>query len=166
MGSKRMLSVLDRMNWLVVAILASPFHWILSPGLMLVTITGRKTGNRYTIPVGYHEVGDVIVVMVSDAANRSWWRNFWSSSAVEIRIRGKRLPAHAQVVRPGSDEYRDRAEQAFRRAGFIARIFGIRFDPDFGLRPDQVKALAEYAAIVRITPSSTPKDRPSAGLEG
>ncbi len=160
-----MLRVLDRLNWLVVAILASPFHWILSPGLMLLTITGRKTGNRYTIPVGYHELGDVIVVMVSDAANRSWWRNFWRSGPVEIRLRGKLVPARAQVVRSDDGEFRNRAEQVFRRARFIARIFGIRFDPDLGLRPDQVKALAEYAAIVRITPSSTPEGRPGVDRE-
>ena len=38
----------DFMAW----VLRSPFHGMLSKGMMLITITGRKTGKTYTTPVG------------------------------------------------------------------------------------------------------------------
>ena len=46
-------SVMSRLNPAICAVLRSRFHWLLSRGLMLVTVTGRKSGRQYTIPVGY-----------------------------------------------------------------------------------------------------------------
>ena len=152
MEAPRHLRIMDRLNPLIVAILRSPVHWLLSRGLMLVTITGRRTGRRYTIPVGYHELSDAIVVLVSDAANRSWWRNFQQPGLVQLRVRGRIVPARAQVLPVDDPEFRRRAEQSFRRARFISRIFGIEFDPARGLTPEQVKSLGEYAVIVRMSP--------------
>ena len=40
----------DFMAW----VLRSPFHGMLSNGMMLITVTGRKTGKAYTTPVGYY----------------------------------------------------------------------------------------------------------------
>lgn len=151
---------LDRLNPLLVTILRSPFHWLASRGLMALTITGRRSGRVYTIPVGYHDVGDAIIVMVSGAATRSWWRNFRQPHPAELTLRGKPIRATGEVLPPSSDEFRRRAEQSFSRAAFIPRIFKIDFDPSAGLRPDQVEALGAYAAIVRFTPESESKDRP------
>jgi hypothetical protein len=39
----------DFMSWF----LRSPLHGLLSNGMMLLTVTGRKTGKKYTTPVGY-----------------------------------------------------------------------------------------------------------------
>ena len=52
-----------RINPLVAAVLRSPFHWLLSFGLMLITVTGRRSGRRYTIPVGYQRHGDLLVTL-------------------------------------------------------------------------------------------------------
>jgi hypothetical protein len=143
------LSALDRLNPVLVALLCSRwFHWPASIGLMAVTVTGRRTGRLYTIPVGYHDVGDAIVVMVSDAAHRQWWRNFHGGAAATLWLHGREVAAEGIVVPPASDEFRRRAEQAFRRAGFIAGIFGIAFDPAVGLTDAQCRALAAYARIV------------------
>jgi deazaflavin-dependent oxidoreductase (nitroreductase family) len=152
----RYLAAMDRLNPLVVAILRSPLHGLLSPGLMAITITGRRTGRRYTIPVGYHRLHDAIVVLVSNAQNRSWWRNFREAGEVELRVRGRALRGTALVLRPDDPEFKRRAEQSFRRARFIPRLFEIDFDSGKGLSDDQVRQLGSYAAIVRITPEEMP----------
>jgi hypothetical protein len=153
--------LLDRMNPAIVAILRSPFHWLASAGLMALTITGRRTGRVYTIPVGYHDVGDAIVVLVSGAANRTWWRNFRQPHPAELTLRGAPVHAVGMVLRPEDDEFRRRAEQAFARAAFIPRIFGIEFDPVAGLAPEQLRDLAAYAAVVRFTRDDAADRRPS-----
>ena len=51
-------SFMSRLNPLVVAILRSPVHWIASPGLTLLRYTGRKSGRRISMPVGYQLDGD------------------------------------------------------------------------------------------------------------
>lgn len=141
---------MDRLNPLVVAVLRSPVHWLASPGLMAVTITGRRTGRSYTIPVGYHDVGDAVVVLVSDGPGRSWWRNFRTSHPALLTLRGRSVPARGLALDPASDEFRQRAEQAFRRAGFIPKIFGVGFDAERGLTAEQQTRLGETAAIVRF----------------
>ncbi|MBA3948035.1 MAG: hypothetical protein H0X37_26240, partial [Herpetosiphonaceae bacterium] len=40
-------------NPMMTFILYTPLHRLLSNALMLLTFRGRKSGKRYTIPVGY-----------------------------------------------------------------------------------------------------------------
>jgi hypothetical protein len=154
---------MDRLNPMVVAVLRSPVHWLVSPGLMGVTITGRRTGRTYTIPVGYHDVGDAVVVLVSDGPGRSWWRNFLTSHPAVLTLRGRAVPARGLALDPASDEFRERAEQSFTRAAFIARIFGVDFDPERGLSAEQQAKLGAEAAIVRFVPTAGNEGAPESG---
>ena len=140
-----------RLNPVVSAILRSPLHWLLSPGLMLITVTGRKSGRRYTIPVGYHQAADAVIVMVGEAPSKTWWRNYRAGGPVELRLRGKPLRGRAQVLPPDSAEFRNRANASFRRVRLIPRIFGVDFDRRAGLSDAQVRQLGQHAAIVKIT---------------
>jgi len=138
------------LNPIVAAILRSRFHRLLSPGLMLITVSGRKTGRRYTIPVGYHEADDAVVILVADAPSKVWWRNYRQAGPIELRLRGKEFRGSATVVPAGGAEFRQRAEASFGRARLIPWIFGIAYDRETGLTDAQVKQLAEQAVIVRV----------------
>jgi hypothetical protein len=139
-------------NPLVGAILRSPFHWLLSPGLMLITVTGRRSGRQYTIPVGYHRASrDVAVILIADAPNKVWWRNYRVPGPIELRLWGKTLQGEAELLPGGSEDFRQCAQASFERSALIARIFGLRYDRRRGLTAEQVQRLAEYAAIVRVT---------------
>ena len=81
--------VASRAKPLVAAILRSPLHPLLSFGLMLISFEGRKTGRRYTFPVGYQQRGATITVLASRARRKSWWRNFREPRPVELLVRGK-----------------------------------------------------------------------------
>jgi deazaflavin-dependent oxidoreductase (nitroreductase family) len=153
------IPLMDRLNPLVVAVLRSRMHWLASAGLMALTVTGRRSGRIYTIPVGYHDFGDAIVVMVSNAAERSWWRNFLEPREAELRVRGRRIRATGEVLAPGSDEFLRRVEQVFSRARFISGIFHVDFDREAGLTQVQADALGHYAAVVRFTAIRSPEER-------
>lgn len=101
-------------NPLVKAVLSSPLHPLLSHGLALITVTGRRSGRRYTFPVGYHQDGDRIIVDVGWPERKRWWRNLTHGGPVEMRIRGKRRAGHAQTH---GDE----------RSGVTVEV---QFDPD------------------------------------
>ncbi len=146
-----------KLNPLVSLLLRSPLHWLLSPGLMLVTVTGRRTGRRYTFPVGYQRDAEVAWVMVSEARRKTWWRNLREPSPVELRLRGRLRRAQAAVVSPGSDEFRERAEQTLRRMPWLGRVFGIDYDRRAGLDQAQRKRLEEEIAIVRFTLEREPR---------
>jgi deazaflavin-dependent oxidoreductase (nitroreductase family) len=78
-------------------LLCSPLHPLLSRQLALITVTGRRTGRRYTFPVGYHQDGDRVIVNVGWPERKQWWRTLRHGGGVEMRIRGHRREGHAQA---------------------------------------------------------------------
>jgi deazaflavin-dependent oxidoreductase (nitroreductase family) len=151
-------ALMSRLNPLIGAWLRVPLlHWVLSPGLMLITVVGRRSGCRYTIPVGYQldPGGQVVIVGVSEARKKQWWRNYLEPRTIEIQLRGRRRDGKAEVIDPLSDEFRVRAEATLRRVPGMARVFGVSaFDRKSGLSPDQVAHLGREIALVRIVLAS------------
>jgi len=140
-----------RLNPLVVTLLRSPLHRVLGGGLMLVTVTGRRSGRRYTIPVGYQRDGDVLHVLVSKARRKQWWRNFREPAALEVELRGERFAAIGHVVDPRSERFVAVVEQTLRRLPMLARQLGVTWDPRAGLDAAQRETLARDSALVAIT---------------
>lgn len=81
----------DFMSW----VLRSPLHGMLSNGMMLITITGRKTGKRYTTPVGYYEEGGFLWVITS--RDRTWWKNFQDGANVDLLLKRRPVKGYAEV---------------------------------------------------------------------
>jgi deazaflavin-dependent oxidoreductase (nitroreductase family) len=123
---------------------------------MLLTVTGRRSGRRYTIPVGYQRSGEGFVVLVSKASRKRWWRNYLTPGPVELWVRGQRVEGQARCVPSGSKEFHEALDSTFRRQPVLGRQFGISYDPRLGLTPEQEGKLAEDAAVVKITPASDP----------
>ena len=141
---------MSRLNPIVVWILRSRLHFLLSSGLMLITVTGRRTGRRYTIPVGYQRQGHSIRVLVSKASRKSWWRNYEQPAPTELRVRGEALEGEARSVPPTAPEFRETVEATFRRIPGLGGQFGISYDRRRGLTDEQWRAVAQDAALVRI----------------
>lgn len=140
-----------RLNPVFRAVLRSPLHWLVSPGLMLLTFTGRKTGREYTIPVGYQKQPDgAIVVMISEAWKKQWWRNCREPAPVSLRLRGRDLRGTATLVAPGSDDHLRLAERTMQRVPVLDRSWGLRYDRKRGLTPGNVAYLTENIGAVRI----------------
>jgi len=144
-------SFFSRLNPVLVGLLRSPLHFLASAGLMLVTVTGRHSGRRYTIPVGYQRDGEVVTVMVSEARSKQWWRNYSEPGPVTLRIRGREVHGTAHVVSPESEEFRDAAEQTLRRMPWLGRVFHVDYDRAAGLGDEQVAQLGDEIAVVRIS---------------
>ena len=81
----------DFMAW----ILRSPLHGMLSNGMMLITITGRKSGKTYTTPVGYYVEGDYMWVITS--RERTWWKNLQGGAKVDLLLKRKPVTGIADV---------------------------------------------------------------------
>src|SRR5947199_8119264 len=62
-------------NPVVRAVLSSAFHRLLSRKLALITVTGRRSGRRYTFPVSYRQDGDRVLINVGWPERKHWWRN-------------------------------------------------------------------------------------------
>jgi hypothetical protein len=152
--------LLSRLNPWLIRLLHSPLHLIASAGLMTITYTGRRSGRRITIPVGYQDYPERVDVLVSKAPRKKWWRNFSSPGEVELRVRGKRVFGSAELVSPEDAGFSEAFHEAFRRIPLLARQFEVDdYDRRVGLSEAQVAVLAEHGRFVRI--SITQEDRSS-----
>jgi len=80
-------------NPLVRVLLGSPLHGILDDSFLVLHVTGRKTGRRYSIPVGYVDMdGKLTVVTLA-----RWRVNLRGGADVEVTLRGGLRSMHALV---------------------------------------------------------------------
>lgn len=148
-------TVYTRMNPLMRRLLVSRWHGIVSGRTVMLGITGRRTGRRYDICVGYAPHGDdAIDVLISDASNRTWWRNFVDGGPVTVVLRGETRPGWATAHRapsPGFKAIADRAIPAIVGRGGADRFFAVPdFDPAVGLTPEDLQRLEGFAVAVEI----------------
>jgi deazaflavin-dependent oxidoreductase (nitroreductase family) len=99
-------TVLRFVNPLMRALLRSPLHRMLDKNLMLLTVTGRKTGRSYTLPVGRHELPDGTFVL---SAGGNWRHNLRGGADVRVTVDGRERSAHAVL-----EDDLERAAEAFK----------------------------------------------------
>jgi deazaflavin-dependent oxidoreductase (nitroreductase family) len=135
-------------NAVVLGLLRSPLHRLLSGRLLAITVIGRRTGRRYTFPVGYVEHDGGLVIGTAG----SWYRNLRPGTVVEARRQGRVGRYATEVIRDES-----RAAQLYRvilRANPVhGRYARIGLGPDG--RPDLNdlrRALADGVAVVCLRP--------------
>jgi hypothetical protein len=76
---------------LVRMLLGSPLHGVLGDSFLVLHLTGRRTGRRYDIPVGYVDMeGKLTVGTVA-----KWRVNLRGGADVEVTLRGCLRPMHA-----------------------------------------------------------------------
>jgi len=141
---------MTRLNPLVVWLLRSPLHRLVDGGLMLVTVTGRRSGRRYTIPVGYQRDGELLHVVVSKARRKQWWRNFRTPAPLEVLLLGERRSAAGCVVDPASERFVTVVEATLARLPMLGGQLGVTYDARQGLTPEQRETLRLEAALVEI----------------
>jgi len=142
--------LMTRLNPVVTWLLRSPMHGLLSRALMLLQVTGRRTGRRYWIPVGYQRAGDTITVLVSRAPRKLWWRNFREPAPVVVLLRGRLMHGKAAVLQPDSPAFRTTVERTFQRVPSLGGQFGIRYDRGVGLTTSQQEVVAANGVVLSI----------------
>jgi F420H(2)-dependent quinone reductase len=85
-------------NPLVIAILRSPFHGLISRRIVLLSILGRRSGTRITIPVGYVSEGATLHVLVAGKPLKRWWHNLEGGAPVAVLLRGRAFEANAEAL--------------------------------------------------------------------
>jgi len=89
------------MNWqkfynpIVLSLLHSPLHRLLDGQTLAITVTGRRSGRAYTIPVSYLRDGENLLVI--SEKDRTWWKNLRSGAPVTVFLHGYRLQARGEA---------------------------------------------------------------------
>jgi hypothetical protein len=85
-------------NRCLVALLRSPLHRLASGGLLALTVTGRRSGRRLTLPVEYAADGDRLIVAAVHASAKRWWRNLRGGAPVQVAWRGRAMAGTGLVL--------------------------------------------------------------------
>ncbi len=83
-------------NPIMTFLLRSPLHSLVSNSMMLISVTGRKSGRRVTLPVSYVRENDTLWVISS--RNRQWWRNLLGGAPVTLRLAGQDIKGHGDAI--------------------------------------------------------------------
>jgi F420H(2)-dependent quinone reductase len=84
-------------NRAVAALLRSPLHRVLSGRLLLITVTGRRSARRITLPVTYTQQASRLTIHVMWPERKLWWRNLRDGAPVGLRLRGRQLEGWARA---------------------------------------------------------------------
>lgn len=134
-------------NTPMIWILRSPLHGLLSKSTLLLTVTGRKSGKKYTLPVNYVRDGETL--WVTSQRDRTWWRNLLGGAPLEVVLAGKTWPAYGEAlveepaVIAGLRQYLGKAPQA-------ARYFGVKLAADGNPDPSDLALAARDRVVVQI----------------
>ncbi len=90
-------------NSIVVAILKSPAHRLLSGTVDVIRYRGQRSGQEHVTPTQYVEQGGDLLIFVARPETKSWWRNFRTDRDVEVLVRGRWQAMRARAV-VGKDE--------------------------------------------------------------
>ncbi len=126
-------------NGMMTWVLRSPLHGLAGRSL-LITVTGRKSGARYTLPVNYTRSCDTITIL--SRRERTWWRNLRGGAPVTLHVGGKDLHGQATVIE-------DEAEVAKALQAYTQQMSRV----PRRLRDTQAAAQTYLVVQVQLTPA-------------
>jgi F420H(2)-dependent quinone reductase len=135
-------------------VLALPFATPLSDRLMLLSVTGRRSGRSYRQPISYVRDGDALLT----PGGGRWRLNLVEGRPERIRLRGRDVLARPEIV-ADADEV-ERLLAVMRRANpRLDSFVRIPRGADGNLDRDRLEAALRYGFRVirwRLEPGSTP----------
>jgi deazaflavin-dependent oxidoreductase (nitroreductase family) len=119
--------------------------------ILLLTTTGRKSGQKRVTPLQYEEIDGRYYLGSARGTQSDWYRNAAANPEVEVRVKNRRFRGTAETV---TDPIRmaDFLEVRLRRH---PRMMGLLMEKTHGLprhpSREQLEALAASEAMIVIT---------------
>jgi deazaflavin-dependent oxidoreductase (nitroreductase family) len=97
-------ALLRMANPVVKAILRSPLQRVLGKQLIVLTVTGRRSGRTYSVPVGRYDASDGSLLV---SAGGAWRHNLRGGADVRVTLDGHERRAHAVLVEDPDEAARE-----------------------------------------------------------
>jgi len=112
-------------NPIMVGILRSPFHGLLSGNTMIITVKGRKSGKEISTPVNYVDMGEAMTTV--SFRERTWWRNLRGGAPVMLRLKGQDVQAWSTTIED-EDGVAEQLKAYFEKVPQFAKYLHVRLD--------------------------------------
>ncbi len=142
------IRILRRMNPLILALLRSPLHGLLSRNLLVLTYVGQRTGSRRSLPLSYVALGDDLILCTR---NWFWWRSLRDGRPVEMDLRGQHTTVTPRILDPGSTEALE-GFTAFltKNPGTGETLYGVARGSDGRPRREDLEREVLRSVVVRL----------------
>jgi deazaflavin-dependent oxidoreductase (nitroreductase family) len=139
--------VVAAVNPILTRLLRSPLHSLVSDQLLLFTVNGRRSGEEYTVPVGYEQEDDALFVTTH---HTNWWKNVRGGAPVTVHVRGERRHGTAEAIRD-DERVAEHVHAVLRSHGpESARRVGVELDGDRLPTMAELRDTVEGVVLVRI----------------
>ncbi|OBG14798.1 hypothetical protein A5765_10970 [Mycolicibacterium celeriflavum] len=133
-------AVLRAVNPLIGRLLRTPLAGSLRKQMMVVNVTGRKSGQRYSIPLSAHRIDGNLYALTS----APWKHNFRDGATADVLVDGRITTMRGELITdPGAvADLSHRCAQSYgvRRA---QSMMGLKF------RDNRIPTVEEFAELVR-----------------
>ncbi len=137
------------LNRIMMTLLRLPLlHRLISKMILLITFTGRKSNQRYTIPVGYFREGDTITLLTKRF--RKWWHNFEEPAAVDVRIEGYNYVGQASVL-TDTQTIIPIIARVIKAHSREAQIYGVKLLDNGSPDMDSIGEIAPKVVVIQVT---------------
>ncbi len=139
-------------NPLILRLLKSRLHFMLSKDLLVVRYRGWKSGQAFSTPLSYVQVGESLYVCTRPSV-ANWWRNMRDGVSIEVVWRGRSTRASATVLAPSSEE----ALIGFRKfltqnPATASLLYHVEVGQGGQLPEQDLRREVEASIVVRIEP--------------
>ncbi len=117
---------------------------------MLISFTGRRSGNVFTTPVRYIKNGETIRCFTS--SENQWWRNLRDGAKVTLRIKGKDSPYTAVAIENSPEEVKKWLVFYLELFPQDAAYHDIKLNKDKTLVEEDLERASHNAIVVEATP--------------
>jgi hypothetical protein len=140
-------------NPVMKVLLRTPLAGAARKQLMVLSFTGRKSGNRYSIPVSAHHIDNQLYAL----AGAAWTRNFRNGAAAEVVHDGKTVTMRGELIDDPA-VFADLAHRAAESYGYkrAQRFMGLGFRDPRVPTVEEFKEAAEreHLVAVKLTPTA------------
>jgi deazaflavin-dependent oxidoreductase (nitroreductase family) len=134
------------LNPLMTLLLKSPLHRVVSGTMMLITFTGRKSGKRYTTPVGYLRTGDEVICLT----HANWWKNLRGGVPVTLRIQGQQVEGRAEAIAGDKARVAEGIRKFLLQVPSWAGFYSVTIGEDGMPKSEEVEQAAKEAILIVI----------------
>lgn len=135
-------------NAVIMWLLQTPLHGLVSGSFMLLTVTGRKSGKQFTFPVEYTEHDGLLLVF--SRTERTWWRNLRGGAPVTVRLRGQERSGTATALPDDVGAFEEAIRVYLGKHPGRAKMFDVQRDANGDLDPASITQSAQNKVTIHI----------------
>jgi len=134
-------------NPMMIWLLKSPLHGMVSKGVMLISVTGCKSGRTISTPTNYLRDGNTLWVI--SWRDRTWWKNLRGGAKVQVLLAGRNVEGQGQVMDDAGTVARNLFDY-YQKAPQLAKYVKIRLDEAGVPIPADCEAAAQKMVVAKI----------------